>query len=158
MNSREIIFFEKTNSPAETESVGARFAAFLLEKEPGGAFVAMYGDLGAGKTAFVRGAAKTVAPDAYVQSPTYTIVNEYHGRHGLLFHFDMYRIDDEDSLDSIGYWDYLARGGYAFVEWSEKIPFALPDTYYRLEIRKEDVSANTFDSEKRTITIYKEAL
>ncbi len=156
MNDRELILSETTTSPNETESVGARFAAYLLKHEPGGVFVAMYGDLGAGKTAFVRGAAKTVAPDAYVQSPTYTIVNEYHGKAGLLFHFDMYRIDDEDSLDSIGYWDYLSRGGYAFVEWSEKIPFALPDAYYRLEIRKDDMREGEFDSEKRTISISKE--
>ncbi len=140
----------QTNSPAQSEEIGAAFAAYLTGCEPDGAFVAMYGDLGAGKTAFVRGAAKTIAPDAYVQSPTYTVVNEYHGKNGLLFHFDMYRIDDEDSLDSIGYWDYLERGGYCFVEWSEKIPFALPESYYRLEIRKHPDDENT-----RTITIKK---
>lgn len=140
-----------TSSPAESEAVGASFAAYLLAHEPRGAFAAMYGDLGAGKTAFVRGAARAIAPDAYVQSPTYTVVNEYHGKNGLLFHFDMYRIDDEDSLDSIGYWDYLERGGYCFVEWSEKIPFALPDVYYRLEIRKHPDDENA-----RTITITKE--
>ena len=143
----------QTSDPAESEAVGEAFAAYLLEHEHGGAFVAMYGDLGAGKTAFVRGAARAVAPGAYVQSPTYTVVNEYHGQRGLLFHFDMYRIDDEDSLDSIGYWDYLERGGYCFVEWSEKIPFALPDHYYRLEIRKHQGDDNA-----RTITITKERL
>ena len=142
-----------TNSPVQSEDVGASFAEYLLRKEPCGAFVAMYGDLGAGKTAFVRGAAKAIAPDAYVQSPTYTVVNEYHGKNGLLFHFDMYRIDDEDSLDSIGYWDYLERGGYCFVEWSEKIPFALPESYYRLEIRKHPDDENA-----RTIIITKETL
>ncbi len=142
-----------TTSPLESEAVGEAFAAYLLKTEPHGAFAAMYGDLGAGKTAFVRGAARAVAPDAYVQSPTYTVVNEYHGKNGLLFHFDMYRIDDEDSLDSIGYWDYLERGGYCFVEWSEKIPFALPETYYRLEIRKHPDDENA-----RTITATKVSL
>ena len=141
----------QTSDPAESEAVGEAFAAYLLEHEHGGAFVAMYGDLGAGKTAFVRGAARAVAPGAYVQSPTYTVVNEYHGQRGLLFHFDMYRIDDEDSLDSIGYWDYLERGGYCFVEWSEKIPFALPEAYYRLEIRKDAADEN-----RRTIIITEE--
>ena len=140
----------RTEGPSESETLGAAFARYLLETEAHGAFVAMYGDLGAGKTAFVRGAAKAIAPDAYVQSPTYTVVNEYHGTNGLLFHFDMYRIDDEDSLDSIGYWDYLERGGYCFVEWSEKIPFALPETYYRLEICKHPDDENA-----RTITIRK---
>jgi len=143
-----------THTPEESEAVGAALAEYLLEHERGGAFVAMYGDLGAGKTAFVRGAARVIAPGAYVQSPTYTVVNEYHGARGLLFHFDMYRIDDEDSLDSIGFWDYPERGGYCFVEWSEKIPFALPQQYYRLEIRKhpEDDSARTIIIEKRDLT------
>lgn len=142
-----------TANAAESEAVGEAFAAYLLETEDRGAFVAMYGDLGAGKTAFVRGAARTIAPGAYVQSPTYTVVNEYHGQRGLLFHFDMYRIDDEDSLDSIGYWDYLERGGYCFVEWSEKIPFALPACFYRLEIRKHPENDSA-----RTITITKEQI
>ena len=133
----------QTTTPEESEAVGAAFASYLLACEPRGAFVAMYGDLGAGKTAFVRGAARAIAPDAYVQSPTYTVVNEYHGKNGLLFHFDMYRIDDEDSLDSIGYWDYLERGGYCFVEWSEKIPFALPERYLRVTITKLPQSTDT---------------
>lgn len=148
---KQLLFTYETHTPIETEQAGAAFAAYLLKHDSGGAFIAMYGDLGAGKTAFVRGAAHVIAPNAHVQSPTYTVVNEYHSEKGLLFHFDMYRIDDEDSLDSIGYWDYLSRGGFCFVEWSEKIPFALPDVYYRLEIRKD-----TDNTEKRTITIQKE--
>lgn len=135
-------------SPEDTEAVGARLAAYLLENEPKGAFCAMYGDLGAGKTAFVRGAASVIAPGAHVQSPTYTIVNEYHGKKGLLLHFDLYRIDDEDSLDSIGYWDYLERGGYSFAEWSEKIPYALPDERYHITISKDPD-----DTDKRSIRI-----
>ena len=145
----KLIYKILSHNVRETESAGALLGALLKKND----FVAMYGDLGAGKTAFVRGAARTMAPDAYVQSPTYTVVNEYHGKNGLLFHFDMYRIDDEDSLDSIGYWDYLERGGYCFVEWSEKIPFALPDLYYRLEIRKHPDDENA-----RTIIITKERL
>lgn len=139
--------------PQESEALGEAFAAYLLEHERDGAFVAMYGDLGAGKTAFVRGAARIIAPGAYVQSPTYTVVNEYHGTRGLLFHFDMYRIDDEDSLDSIGYWEYLERGGFCFVEWSEKIPYALPDSYYRLEITK-----HPDDENRRTVTVVRKEL
>ena len=138
----EVIALYETDSPEETERAGEQVAAFLLEREPEGAFCAMYGDLGAGKTAFVRGAARVIAPGASVQSPTYTIVNEYHGKRGLLFHFDLYRIDDEDSLDSIAYWDYLERGGYSFAEWSEKIPYALPEMHYRVEITKSDAAEN----------------
>lgn len=144
----EAVFVFETRSPGETERAGRAAAEYLLANEPDGAFCAMYGDLGAGKTAFVRGAAEVLAPGACVQSPTYTVVNEYYGNNTVLFHFDMYRIDDEDSLDSIAYWDYLARGGYCFVEWSEKIPYALPETYYRIEIRKDCA-----DDTHRTIRI-----
>ena len=149
MTVREQPVFEKrTHTTGETEAAGASFAELLLEKEPGGVFCAMYGDLGAGKTAFVRGAASVIAPGAHVQSPTYTIVNEYHGARGLLLHFDMYRIDDEDSLDSVGYWDYLERGGYCFAEWSEKIPYALPEVYYRITVTKDPA-----DPDARTVTV-----
>ena len=149
----EPIFSFETENTAETENAGREFARYLLAEEPGGAFTAMYGDLGAGKTAFVRGVAEIIAPASHVQSPTYTHVNEYHGTNGLLFHFDLYRIDDEDSLDSIGYWDYLDRGGYCFAEWCEKIPYALPDTHYRLTIKKDPTDEN-----RRTITINKETV
>ena len=143
----------QSNSPAETESLGARLAGMLQDDATLPRFVALYGDLGVGKTAFVRGFASLLSPESLVRSPTFTLVNEYRNKttKKSLFHFDMYRIDDEDSLDSIGYWDYLERGGYCFVEWSEKIPFALPDVYYRLEIRKHPDDENA-----RTITITKE--
>ena len=94
----------------------------------------MYGDLGAGKTAFVRGVALVIAPDYDVSSPTYTIVNEYGDDEKKLCHFDMYRIDSEDDLESIGFYDYTDC--IIIAEWSEKIPFALPDTYYTVSIEK----------------------
>ena len=101
-----------TKTTEETEAVGAEFAKSLKPSD----FVAMFGDLGAGKTAFVRGASKYLAPKANVQSPTYTVVNEYPSKIPV-YHFDMYRIDDEDSLYSIGYYDYLENGGICFAEW-----------------------------------------
>ncbi len=132
-----------TNGPAETERAGASFAETLRP----GDFIAMFGDLGAGKTAFVRGAMQFLSVGARVQSPTYTIVNEYPGKVPV-YHFDMYRIDDEDSLYSIGYYDYLESGGICFAEWCEKIEPYLPERYYTVTIRKcED------DTEKRIITI-----
>ena len=125
--------FEKTTLSAdETELVGAELARYILEKNEN--FVALYGDLGAGKTAFTRGFASVVAPDAAVCSPTYTIVNEYDGEVPL-YHFDMYRIEDEDALESIGFYDYFGRG-VIITEWSENIPFALPKRYVRVTIEK----------------------
>ena len=108
-----------THSEAETEELGARFAAEL----PAGAVAALYGDLGCGKTAFVRGMARGMGLDAAVTSPTFTIVNEYDGDRPL-FHFDMYRLGSADELFDIGWEDYLARGGVCAVEWSENVPGA----------------------------------
>jgi tRNA threonylcarbamoyladenosine biosynthesis protein TsaE len=98
--------------------------------------VALYGDLGVGKIAFVRGFETVVSPAAQVRSPTFALVNEYRSRVLPLFHFDMYRIESEDDLISIGFYDYLDRHGVCLVEWSEKIPYALPDDYLRVTIEK----------------------
>lgn len=105
-----------TNSEAETEALGAQIA----EKLPDGAVVAFYGELGSGKTAFVRGMAQGMGIDCLVNSPTFTIVNEYEGAR-TLFHFDMYRLGSADELYDIGWDDYLARGGICAVEWSENV-------------------------------------
>lgn len=104
-------------SELDTERIGAELAAKL----PGGSVVAMYGDLGAGKTAFVRGMARGLGLNCRVSSPTFTIVNEYAGGGNELLHFDMYRLDGVDDLLNIGWDDYLARGAICAVEWSENI-------------------------------------
>ena len=130
-----------TGSPEDTSRVGADLAS-LLEK---GDFVALYGVLGAGKTAFVRGMASVLTPDASPHSPTYTIVNVYDGRVPL-YHFDMYRIKDDDDLYSTGFYDY--DDGIIAAEWCENIPFALPERYFRVEILK---SAD--NTESRTVRI-----
>lgn len=136
----ETIFKSITESDLQTEQCGADFARYLLEREAFSpcAVVAMFGDLGVGKTAFVRGAASVLAPKALVHSPTYTIVNEYDARCGKLFHFDMYRICDEDELYSVGFWDYMEQKGAAFIEWSENIKDALPSEYYCVHIQKAE--------------------
>lgn len=115
----------------DTENIAKEFAKGLKK----GDFIAFFGDLGSGKTAFVRGAAAVLCPDAHVTSPTYAIVNEYRGQIPI-FHFDVYRILDDDSLYSVGFYDYLERGGVIFVEWSENIPFALPGDRYEITFRK----------------------
>lgn len=111
-----------SHSPAETERFGARLAALL---KPGDV-VAFLGGLGAGKTAFVRGMASCLAPDAEVSSPTFALVNEYSGRLPL-WHFDMYRITSVEDLYSTGFFDYLEMDGVLAVEWSENIRSALPE-------------------------------
>ncbi len=115
-----------TNSPAETEAVGAALARVL---QPG-TVLAYRGDLGAGKTAFTRGLAKGLGCGDMVTSPTYTIVNEYLSGRMPLFHFDMYRLASSDDLWDIGWEDYLERGGVCAVEWSENVDDAMENAVY----------------------------
>ncbi|MBQ1169696.1 MAG: tRNA (adenosine(37)-N6)-threonylcarbamoyltransferase complex ATPase subunit type 1 TsaE [Oscillospiraceae bacterium] len=113
----------QTNSPAETEAIGAALGKILTP----GTVIAYRGDLGAGKTAFTRGLAKGLGCREIVTSPTYTIVNEYLGGRLPLFHFDMYRLRSSDDLFDIGWEDYLDRGGVCAVEWSENVEDAMED-------------------------------
>ena len=112
-----------TNSPAETEAIGAALGRIL----PAGTVIAYRGDLGAGKTAFTRGLARGLGYRDMVTSPTYTIVNEYLGGRLPLFHFDMYRLSCAEDLWDIGWDDYLDRGGICAVEWSENVAEAMED-------------------------------
>ncbi|MBR5514601.1 MAG: tRNA (adenosine(37)-N6)-threonylcarbamoyltransferase complex ATPase subunit type 1 TsaE [Clostridia bacterium] len=119
-------------SPDETEKIAFEFAKNLKNND----FIAMYGDLGAGKTAFTRGLCSCLTPDEYVSSPTYTIVNEYIGDSFRVCHFDMYRIADEDDLYSIGFYDYTDC--IMICEWCENIESSIPDNYYKVTITKTD--------------------
>ena len=130
-----------SNSAAETEAIGAEFAKTLT----GGAVIAMYGDLGAGKTAFVRGMARGMGLDCRVSSPTFTIVNEYLGDRELI-HFDMYRLQSADELFDIGWEDYIARGAVCAVEWSENVK----DAFFGDEI---EVIIDKLGDNQRQITI-----
>lgn len=142
-----------TSSPEQTEDVGLSLATELENDLSLPPFIALYGDLGVGKTAFVRGFARVFSPNALVRSPTFALVNEYPSRtNRRLFHFDMYRITDEDDLYSIGYYDYLDDGSVCLVEWSENIPYAIPDEHIRVEITKTDLERP--DERKIIISIY----
>ena len=111
-----------THSAAETEQAAAALAARLQA----GDIIAYSGGLGAGKTTFTRGLAQGLSLPAAVSSPTFALVHEYTGGRLTLCHFDMYRIDSEEALYSIGFYDYLVRPDTVLaIEWSENIPFAL---------------------------------
>ena len=120
-----------TNSDKETEAIGEAFGRSVKD----GTVIAMYGDLGAGKTAFVRGMARGMGISERVSSPTFTIVNEYLGDRTLI-HFDMYRLGSADELFDIGWEDYLARGAVCAVEWSENVEEAFYGDEIRLTIEK----------------------
>ena len=130
-----------TKNESETEELGGRLARQL----PDGAVVAMYGELGAGKTAFVRGMARGMGLSCRVSSPTFTIVNEYLGPRELI-HFDMYRLSGADELFDIGWEDYLARGAVCAVEWSENVE----DAFFGDEIR---VRIDKLSDTERKITV-----
>ena len=134
-----------TKGEEETEAAGADFASSL----PDGTVVALYGDLGAGKTAFVRGMARGMGIRARVSSPTFTIVNEYLGAREL-YHFDMYRLSSAEELFGIGWEDYLNRGGVCAVEWSENVSEAFDGD--EIPVRIERLSDN-----ERKIVIGEEA-
>lgn len=122
-----------THSPEETELVGETLAKTLSPST----VVALFGELGAGKTAFVRGLARGLGVAERVTSPTFTIVNEYTSGRLPLFHFDMYRLKSADELFDIGWEDYLARAGVCVVEWSENVPDAFDGTETRVTIEKD---------------------
>lgn len=134
-----------TLSTEETEAVGRSLAENLIGGFKHNAFIALYGDLGVGKTAFVRGFTSAVCEGAKVKSPTYTVVNEYRGGRVPVFHFDMYRIVDDDDLYSTGFYDYIDEG-IILAEWSENIPFAIPREHISVKIEKDG-------EDKRRITI-----
>ena len=123
------VFFTKNET--ETEELGARLARSI----DGGTVIAMYGDLGAGKTAFVRGMARGMGLECRVSSPTFTIVNEYLGERELI-HFDMYRLSSGDELFDIGWEDYINRGAVCAVEWSENVEDAFYGDEIKLRIEK----------------------
>lgn len=110
----------------ETQTLGRR----LVRALPVPSFVALFGDLGAGKTALVRGMGEE-AGTAEVRSPTFTIVHEYETSPRLI-HFDAYRLSDADELFAIGFEEYLTQNAILVLEWAERVPEALPQE--RLEI------------------------
>ncbi len=120
-------FFSK--SYLETENIAEKFA----ENLKGGEVIAMFGSLGMGKTAFVRGLAKGYGLDSEVSSPTFSLVNDYGGNPPLV-HFDMYRVNSWDDLYSTGFFDYIDLGCTIVIEWSENIENALSDDCIRIEI------------------------
>lgn len=124
----------KTDSSAQTEKIGFRLAKSVRY----GSVIAMFGDLGAGKTAFTRGFAKGMDILCDVSSPTFALVNEYRGGGKTLYHFDMYRISGWDDLYSTGYFDYLDTGASLIIEWSENIEAILPEDCVRVTIIKTD--------------------
>ncbi len=120
----------KTKNVQETEQIAERLAKHLKGNE----VIAFFGGLGMGKTAFTRGLCKGLNFPDGVNSPTFSLVNQYDADF-TVYHFDMYRINTYDDLYFTGYFDYLDTA-ILVIEWSENIENALPDDYIRVEISK----------------------
>ena len=135
-----------TSSVEETKEVGYELAKKLDTDGHKRAYIALRGEMGVGKTAFTAGFASYFDISG-VRSPTYTVVNEY-GKERKIFHFDMYRISDEDELYSIGYDESTERDGYVIVEWSENIEDAIPADAIFVSIERV-----ADDENKRKITV-----
>jgi tRNA threonylcarbamoyladenosine biosynthesis protein TsaE len=132
-----------THSEEATISAGAEFARRL---EPG-AIVALYGDLGSGKTRFVKGISRGLGVTETVASPTFTIVNEHRDGRIPLFHFDCYRLRSAAELDEIGFDEYIYGAGVCVIEWAEVIESKLPEHRFNVRITPGDQEL------ERTITI-----
>jgi tRNA threonylcarbamoyladenosine biosynthesis protein TsaE len=121
----------KSTSVDMTRLFAAKLAAILKA----GDVIALDGDLGAGKTCFTGGLAEGMGSDDYVSSPTFTIVNEYESGRLPLFHFDTYRLQDEEDFLASGLDEYFYRGGVSVIEWSDIIKGLLPENTIRIRIK-----------------------
>ena len=134
-----------TQTESETAAIGRALAASLSA----GDVVLLYGDLGAGKTAFVKGLAEGLgAPRDEVSSPTFTLIQEYRGGRVTLFHVDLYRLEDPREIDDLGL-DEIAVDGLLAIEWAEK----LDNTVERVGARRVAVRIAHGEGDTRTIDV-----
>ena len=119
-----------SNSPKDTETIGAKIASKLKGDE----VIALFGGLGMGKTAFTRGLCSALGISDGVSSPTFALVNEYSSKYRV-YHFDMYRVTTWDDLYSTGFFDYIGNG-ILVIEWSENIEGALPENAVKISISR----------------------
>lgn len=123
-------------SAAETKAAGAR----LAEKIQAGDVVALVGDLGAGKTQFVKGLAKGLGSKEMVTSPTFTLMHEYQSKRVPIYHFDFYRIESLAALRAIGFDEIVFGDGVSVIEWADRFADAIPPRarWIKFEIVSDD--------------------
>ena len=126
-----------TRSPRQTMNWGSRLGRLLK----GGEIIALIGELGSGKTCFVRGVTQglEVGKEAWIRSPTFTLINEYHGRLPV-YHIDLYRVESRAQLEGLNLREYLYSDGVSLIEWFEHLPADEVDEF--LEVRVAYVDGN----------------
>jgi tRNA threonylcarbamoyladenosine biosynthesis protein TsaE len=131
-----------SNSPAETEAIGRQVAETIGV----GSVLALKGDLGSGKTLFVKGVVNGLGSSADVTSPTFTILHEYRGGGRLpVYHFDLFRVENSQALERLGLDDYFFGDGISVIEWADRFPAFVPEQarWIFLEIKSETQRAIT---------------
>ena len=130
-----------SNSPAETEAIGRQ----LAEHIDVGSVLALKGELGSGKTLFVKGLVAALGSNMDVTSPTFTILHEYRGGRLPVYHFDFFRVEDRQSVARLGLDDYFFGDGVSVIEWADRLPEFIPEQarWILVEIRSETQRAIT---------------
>ena len=131
-----------SNSPAETEAIGRQVA----EEIGVGSVLALKGDLGSGKTLFVKGVVDGLGSSADVTSPTFTIMHEYRGGRLPVYHFDLFRVENPQALERLDLDDYFFGDGISVIEWADRFPEFVPEQarWIFFEIKSETNRAITF--------------
>ena len=131
-----------SNSPAETEAIGRQ----LAERIDVGGVLALKGELGSGKTLFVKGLVAGLGSSADVTSPTFTIAHEYRVGRLPVYHFDFFRLEDSQSLARLGLDDFFFGDGLSVIEWADRFPEFIPEQARRIlfEIKSDTQRTITF--------------
>ena len=131
-----------SNSAAETEAIGGRLAEDIEVQS----ILALKGELGSGKTLFVKGLVAGLGSRADVTSPTFTILHEYRGGRVPIYHFDFFRLQERQSIARLGLDDYFFGDGVSVIEWADRFPELIPQQarWILLEIKPENQRAITF--------------
>lgn len=130
----------ETFSPEETFDIGVRLGQ---NAEPGDV-ITLYADMGCGKTVLAQGIAKGLGIDEYVNSPTFTIVQVYEGGRMPFYHFDVYRIEDPEEMQEVGFDDYIFGQGVCMIEWAELIEDILPESARRIIMEKDPAKGDNY--------------
>lgn len=118
------------SGPADLDEAAGKLLSFAGEEK----IFVFEGDMGAGKTTFIKSVAKAMGVEDLVSSPTFSIVNEYDASGAPVYHFDFYRINDLREAYDIGYEEYFYSGNFCLIEWPQKISALLPESYIKTEI------------------------
>ena len=134
-----------TYSLSEIEKVAQEVIPFLTSK-----IIVFEGGMGMGKTTFIKSLVKALGVDDVVTSPTFSLVNTYENKEKTIFHFDFYRIKEEEEAFDIGFKEYLYSGNWCFIEWAKRVSTYLPDEYIILDFQQIDEVTRKISVRKNT--------